>query len=117
MFHNKIDKSSIARKISCFKSFEKFLYTQNIKLNLNLFRPKIDKKLPIYLTIDEIFGLLDNVKDDDLPSTEDLKNIILNNRQPFNSLCNFLTYLYTISPPLLGLFISSDIINSNKTNF
>jgi len=74
MFHNKIDKSSIARKISCFKSFEKFLYTCGVKLNLNLFRPKIDKKLPIYLTIDEIFGLLDNIKDDELPTKQPLRD-------------------------------------------
>ncbi len=68
MYHKKIDKSSIARKVSCFKSFEKFLYTHGIKTNLNLIRPKIDKKLPIFLTIDEIFNLLDNINDNDLPT-------------------------------------------------
>lgn len=74
MFHNKIDKSSIARKISCFKSFEKFLLTQKIKLNINLFRPKLDKKLPIFLTIDEIFNLLDNVKNEDLPTSHPFRD-------------------------------------------
>lgn len=74
MFHNKIDKSSIARKISCFRSFERFLHTYGIKINLNLFRPKIDKKLPIYLTIDEIFSLLDNVNDADLPTKQPLRD-------------------------------------------
>lgn len=74
MFHNKIDKSSIARKISCFRSFERFLHTYGIKINLNLFRPKIDKKLPIYLTIDEIFSLLDNVHDADLPTKQPLRD-------------------------------------------
>lgn len=74
MFHKKIDKSSIARKISCFKSFEKFLSTAGIKYNFNLIRPKIDKKLPIYLTIDEIFNLLDNVNESDLPSAKPLRD-------------------------------------------
>lgn len=66
LFYKKIDKSSIARKFSCFKSFEKFLHTQGIKLNLKLKRPRLDKKLPIYLTVDEIFFLLDSIKDEDL---------------------------------------------------
>ena len=68
MFHNKIDKSSIARKISCLKSFEKYLSTLGIKININLLRPKLDKKLPIYLTIDEIFSLLDKITDEELPT-------------------------------------------------
>lgn len=70
MFHKKIEKSSIARKISCLKSFEKFLYTQGIKIDFNLLRPKIDKKLPIYLTIDEVFNLLDNIEDQQLPTKQ-----------------------------------------------
>jgi len=69
MYHNKIDKSSIARKISCFKSFERYISHFGIKINLNLMRPKLDKKLPIYLTIDEVFTLLDNIKDEDLRSS------------------------------------------------
>ena len=55
LFYKKIDKSSIARKFSCFKSFEKFLRTQGISLSLKLARPRLDKKLPVYLSIDEIF--------------------------------------------------------------
>lgn len=74
MFHKKIDKSSIARKISCFRSFEKYLFMQGIKLNFNLLRPKLDKKLPIYLTIDEIFHLLDNIKNEDLPTKKPLRD-------------------------------------------
>jgi len=68
LFYKKIDKSSIARKFSCFKSFEKFLNNFGIKLSLKLTRPRLDKKLPIYLSIDEIFHLLDNIKNKDLPS-------------------------------------------------
>ena len=63
-----ISKSSIARKISCLNSFEKFLLTQGIDLKLSLQRPKIDRKLPVFLSVDEIFHLLDKVKTKDLPS-------------------------------------------------
>jgi len=66
LFYKKIDKSSIARKFSCFKSFEKFLLGQGIKLSLKLTRPRLDKKLPIYLSEGEIIHLLDNVKNEDL---------------------------------------------------
>lgn len=68
LFYKKIDKSSIARKFSCFKSFERFLKSHGIKLNLKLKRPRLDKKLPIYLSVDEIFYLLDSIKDEDLQS-------------------------------------------------
>lgn len=68
LFYNKIDKSSIARKFSCFKSFEKFLRIQGIKLELKLTRPRLDKKLPVYLSVDEMFHLLDGIKEEELPS-------------------------------------------------
>jgi len=68
LFYKKIDKSSIARKFSCFKSFERFLRTCGIKLQLNLKRPRIEKKLPIFLSVDELFHLLDRVDDAALPS-------------------------------------------------
>ncbi|MDR3646138.1 MAG: tyrosine-type recombinase/integrase [Candidatus Babeliales bacterium] len=75
MFHKKIDKSSIARKISCFRSIERFLTSSaGIKLNFNLLRPKLNKKLPIYLTIDEISHLLDNIKNEDLPTKKPLRD-------------------------------------------
>jgi len=66
LFYKKIDKSSIARKFSCFKSFEKFLQSQGIKISLKLTRPRLDKKLPIYLSEAEIIHLLDEVKDEEL---------------------------------------------------
>lgn len=68
LFYKKINKSSIARKFSCFTSFEKFLETKDITLNLNLKRPRIDKKLPIYLSVDEIVHLLDNTHNEALPT-------------------------------------------------
>lgn len=66
LYHKKIDKSSIARKISCFQSFAKFLKANGEELSLKLTRPRLDKKLPIYLSIDEIMHLLDKVKPEDL---------------------------------------------------
>ncbi len=74
LFYKKIDKSSIARKFSCFTSFANYLETQGIKLKLDLKRPRIDKKLPIYLSVDEIFHLLDTVKDKDLPTQHPVRD-------------------------------------------
>jgi site-specific recombinase XerD len=74
LFYKKIDKSSIARKFSCFKSFEKFLRTQGIILDLKLTRPRLDKKLPIYLSVEEMFHLLDSVQDRELPTQRPLRD-------------------------------------------
>ncbi len=74
LFYKKIDKSSIARKFSCFKSFEKFLRTEGIELELKLTRPRLDRKLPIYLSIDEIQYLLDKVDDEHLPTKKPVRD-------------------------------------------
>jgi len=74
LFYKKIDKASIARKFSCFTSFEKYLRTQGKELALQLTRPRLDKKLPIYLSIDEITHLLDEVKTEDLPSKRPIRD-------------------------------------------
>ncbi len=60
--HKKISKTSIARKISCFKSFERYLKrARGVELDLALNRPRIDKKAPAVLTLDEVFFILDKV--------------------------------------------------------
>jgi len=74
LFYKKIDKSSIARKFSCFKSFERFLKTGGITLNLQLKRPRIDKKLPVFLSVDELFYLLDRVSDAELPTRHPIRD-------------------------------------------
>lgn len=74
LFYKKIDKSSIARKFSCFKSFERFLNSCGIELKLKLTRPKLDKKLPIYLSLQEVTLLLDTIKPEDLPSKFPLRD-------------------------------------------
>lgn len=59
--------SSISRKISCLKSFYKFLEEENsISLNptLNLHSPKKESKLPKFLSEEEVFKLLDFVNND-----------------------------------------------------
>jgi site-specific recombinase XerD len=68
LFYKKISKTSIARKFSCFTSFERFLEKRGIVLQLNLKRPRIDKKLPIYFSVDELFHLLDSIKNEALPT-------------------------------------------------
>ncbi len=62
LYHKKISKASIARKISCFKSFERYLNrVKNIPITLALVRPRIEQKLPSILSLDEIFFLLDKI--------------------------------------------------------
>jgi len=68
LFYKKLDASSIARKFSCFRSFEQYVAKHGIHLNLNLKRPRVPKKLPVYLSVDEMLHLLDAVKESDLPS-------------------------------------------------
>lgn len=68
LYYKKIDKSSIARKLSCFKSFERFLKTQGITVSLKFARPRFKQKLPVFLSVDEIFYLLDTVKESDMPT-------------------------------------------------
>jgi site-specific recombinase XerD len=77
LYNNKIKTSSIARKVSCLKSFERFCLTQGKKIELKIKRPKIEKKLPIYLSVDEMFHLLDNVKPEDIPSNHPLRDIAI----------------------------------------
>ena len=59
--------SSIARKISCFKIFYKFLEEESVtKINptLHLHAPKKESKLPKFLSEEEIFKLLDFINND-----------------------------------------------------
>ncbi len=74
LFHKQIDKSSIARKTSCFKSFERFAHTAGHEVDLKLQRPRLDKKLPTYLSVDEIFYLLDTITENDLPSKRPVRD-------------------------------------------
>jgi len=74
LYYKKIQKNSIARKISCFRSLGRFLKKQGVDLDLKVTRPKNEKKLPVYLHIDEIIYLLDGVKDEELPTKLPLRD-------------------------------------------
>lgn len=63
MKEKNFSKSSIARKIACLRSFFKFLYKEGyIKTNpaASLLTPKIDKKLPLFLSADDAARLLES---------------------------------------------------------
>lgn len=77
LYHHKAQASSIARKVSCLKSFEKFCLMQGARLDLKLQRPRIEKKLPVYLSVDEMFHLLDNVCPKDLPTYHPLRDMAI----------------------------------------
>ncbi len=68
LYYQKITKTSLARKFSCLRSFQRFLHNQGISLQLDIKSPRLDKKLPSTLSVDEIFYLLDTLKPEHLPS-------------------------------------------------
>ncbi len=74
LFHKKTSNSSIARKVSCFHSFGEYTAKHGINLNLQLTRPRIERKIPVFLSVDELFHLLDTIEDQDLPSQRPLRD-------------------------------------------
>ncbi len=74
LYHQKVQKSSIARKIACFQSFAKYLHSCNIQIQFRLTTPRVDKKLPVYLSIEEISYILDQMKDDAFPSHRPIRD-------------------------------------------
>ncbi|MBI2344913.1 tyrosine-type recombinase/integrase [Candidatus Dependentiae bacterium] len=64
LYHHKVQKSSIARKVACFQSFAKYLHSCNISIQFRLTAPRIDKKLPVYLSIEEVSYILDQMPDE-----------------------------------------------------
>jgi len=63
-------KKSIARKLSALRSFFRYLVRQGIIQNSPadlILTPKQDKNIPAYLTVDEMFRLLDSIRTDTLP--------------------------------------------------
>ena len=67
--HRKNKKTTIARKLSAIRSFFKHLVKNGI-ISENpaelVLTPKQDKTLPVYLSVDEIFRLLDSIQTDTL---------------------------------------------------
>jgi integrase/recombinase XerC len=68
LYNKKMNKSSIARKTSCFSSLQLFLKKNGIEINLKIVRPRTEKKLPVFLTVEEMSKLLDKVPIDQLPT-------------------------------------------------
>lgn len=70
----KIKKSSVARKLSAIRSFMKFLQKHGV-ITENpahfIITPKQDAAIPNYLTVDDMFHLLDSVRTDDLSGKRD----------------------------------------------
>jgi integrase/recombinase XerC len=68
--HKRNKKKSIARKLSALRSFFRYLVRQGIIQNSPadlVLTPKQDKNIPAYLTVDEMFRLLDSIRTDTLP--------------------------------------------------
>ena len=67
--HRKNKKTTIARKLSAIRSFFKYLVKNGI-ISENpaelVLTPKQDKTIPVYLSVDEIFRLLDSIQTDTL---------------------------------------------------
>lgn len=63
----KYSASSISRYLSSIKAFHKFLLLERlvkVNVSLEISSPKIDKRLPVVLTIEEVLQLLDVIKED-----------------------------------------------------
>ncbi len=68
LFYLKLSKASLARKLSCLRSLSTFLLSMNINLPINAKSPRLDKKLPPILSVDEMTYLLDTLKNEDMPT-------------------------------------------------
>lgn len=68
LYFKKISKSSLARKLSCLRSLFSFLKGEGIDIKVTVKTPRINRKIPSILTVDEVFYLLDKIKDGDLPT-------------------------------------------------
>lgn len=63
--HKKNKKSSVARKLSALRSFFRYLLKHDVVKNNPadlILTPKQEKPIPAYLTVDDIFRLLDSIK-------------------------------------------------------
>lgn len=67
-------KTSQSRKLSCLKSFFRFLAREEVILNnpaQTVRTPKIEKHLPRHMTVDEVFAFLDSVPDETIIQARD----------------------------------------------
>ncbi len=74
VLHRKNKKATIARKLSAIRSFFKFLVKRGIITENpaeHVLTPKQEKSIPVYLSVDEMFRLLDSIQTD---TVLDLRN-------------------------------------------
>ncbi|MCK4499208.1 tyrosine-type recombinase/integrase [Candidatus Babeliales bacterium] len=67
-YHKKLSNASLARKLSTLRTLQTFLARDGIEFELDFQAPKIKRRLPTVLSIDEINHLLDIVTDEELAS-------------------------------------------------
>jgi integrase/recombinase XerC len=67
-YHQKLSNSSLSRKLSTLRTFRNFISRDGITFDLDFKAPRIKRRLPSILSIDEINYLLEEVKDKDLPT-------------------------------------------------
>lgn len=63
----RLDKRTVARKLSALRSFFKYLKKYDIITDNpaeTIVSPKTGQKIPVYLTVDDVFRLLDGIIDD-----------------------------------------------------
>lgn len=74
LHHKKLMKSSIARKLASVRSFFKYLHREGF-ISSNPARlvstPRVPKNLPRFLTIDEVFSLVEKPQGDTFSATRD----------------------------------------------
>lgn len=68
LFYEHISKATLARKVSCLRSLAAYLKKQGIKLDIKVKTPRLERKLPVTLSIEEMRYLLDGIEARDLPS-------------------------------------------------
>src|SRR3990167_3398999 len=74
LFYKQMDNDSIARRVSCFHSFKNFLLKCGVQASISIARPRLEKKLPLYLTQEKMFHLLDKVPLSNLPTQRPLRD-------------------------------------------
>ncbi|MGB8467612.1 MAG: tyrosine-type recombinase/integrase [Candidatus Babeliales bacterium] len=77
LHYKKHDKATIARKVSCIRSYIRFIKREGFDVTLSITRPRLDKKLPIYLTVDEISLLLDTVPAHELQTRKPYRDLAI----------------------------------------
>ncbi len=74
LYHRNLKKSSISRKLASIRSFFKYLHREgHVKSNPAklVSSPKVPKNLPKFLTIDEVFSLVETPKGETFKPTRD----------------------------------------------